>query len=130
MRCLDRNLFSMCPGGSRPCARRWVFTVAVSLLFAWFRPLADAGDRVFRAGAARVDVSPVHSPVIVNAMFTERSATQTVDRLYARALVLDDGTTRVALTVVDTCMMPRDLIDRAKALAHEQTGIPTERMLV
>ena len=27
-------------------------------------------------------------------------------------------------------MMPRELIDRAKAIAREKTGIPTERMLI
>ncbi len=63
-------------------------------------------------------------------MFTERSATQTVDRLNVRALVLEEGETRVAIAVVDTCMMSQDLIDRAKEMAHRTTGIPMERMLV
>jgi hypothetical protein len=59
-----------------------------------------------------VDVSPAKFPVIVNAMVTERSASKVADRLFAKALVLDDGQTGVALCVVDTCMMPRDLIER------------------
>ncbi|MBL9128016.1 MAG: hypothetical protein JNL97_10235, partial [Verrucomicrobiales bacterium] len=83
-----------------------------------------------RAGVAVVDISPTNFPVIVNAMFTERTATQTVDRLNVRALVLEEGGTRVALAVVDTCMMSRDLIDQAKAIAHRSTGIPVDRMLV
>lgn len=96
--------------------------------------LARAGSsapaKPFRAGAHQVDISPEKFPVIVNAMFTERSATGVVDRLYARALVLDDGETRVALCVVDTCLMPRDLIDQAKEIAAKTTGIPTDRMCV
>jgi hypothetical protein len=68
--------------------------------------------------------------VIVNGMFTERTASTVADRLYARALALDDGSTVVVLCVVDTCMMPRDLIDRAKEQASRQTGVPTNRMLV
>jgi hypothetical protein len=87
-------------------------------------------EKTFRAGAHQVDISPEKFPVIVNAMFTERSATNVVDRLFAKALVLDDGQTRMALCVVDTCMMPRDLIDRAKDLAAKTTGIPTSRMCV
>ncbi|MCC6235243.1 MAG: hypothetical protein IT580_21555, partial [Verrucomicrobiales bacterium] len=83
-----------------------------------------------RAGAAVADISPTHSPVIVNAMFTERSATQTVDRLHARALVIQSGPETVAIAVVDTCMMPRDLIDRAKEIAHRRTGIPVDRILI
>src|SRR5881628_1788465 len=59
----------------------------------------------FLAGAHLVDISPTNFPVIVNAMFTERSATNVADRLYARALVLDDAAPRIAIAVVDTCMM-------------------------
>src|SRR5262249_37087609 len=52
------------------------------------------------------------------------------DPLFAKALALDDGTMVLVLCVVDTCMMPRDLIDRAKTEASRATGIPVERMLV
>ncbi len=85
---------------------------------------------VFRAGAHAVDIAPLSFPVRVNAMFTERSASEVTDPLLAKALALDDGTTRLVLCVVDTCMIPRDLIDQAKANASKATGIPTERMLV
>src|SRR6187455_2381085 len=83
----------------------------------------------FRAGAHAVDISPIKFPVIVNAMFTERTAQGVVDPLFAKALVLDDGRTRIALCVVDSCMVPRDIIDRAKEQASRSTGIPTDRML-
>ncbi len=84
----------------------------------------------FRSGAYAVDISPTNFPVRVNAMFTERSADRVADPLFAKALALDDGQTRLVLCVVDTCMIPRDLIDRAKAEASRATGIPTDRMLV
>ncbi len=85
---------------------------------------------VLLAGAAAVDVSPRTLPAIVNGYTFERSVGVIHDPLYARCLVLDDGATRVAIVVVDICVMPRDLIDQAKAAAREQTGIPVERMLV
>jgi putative membrane-bound dehydrogenase-like protein len=91
---------------------------------------AQAASPPFRAGAHAADISPTGFPVRVNAMFTERSADKVTDPLFAKALALDDGTTRLVLCVVDTCMMPRNLIDRAKADASKATGIPTERMLV
>src|SRR5688572_9903856 len=89
-----------------------------------------AAQSELKAGAAVVDISPTNFPVIVNAMFTERSASKIVDPLNARAMVLDDGKTRLAICVVDTCMMPRDIIDSAKKTAAKITGIPVERMLV
>ncbi|MBS1824422.1 MAG: hypothetical protein JST93_03795, partial [Acidobacteria bacterium] len=48
----------------------------------------------------------------------------------ARALVLDDGKTRMAMAVVDSCMMPRELIDKAKELARAKTGIAVDRMMI
>lgn len=91
---------------------------------------APSSSHGLRAGAAQVDISPQKFPVIVNAMFTERSASQVVDPLFAKALVLDNGQARLALCVVDTCMMPRALIDQAKALAARQTGIPPKWMCI
>lgn len=84
----------------------------------------------FKAGARIVDIAPTTFPVIVNAMFTERSADRVVDPLQAKALVLDDGTQRIAVCVIDSCMVPRDLLDQAKELASAATGIPVERMLM
>ncbi len=81
-------------------------------------------------GAATVDIAPQKFPVIVNGGFLKAQATRLKDPILARCVVLDDGSTRLAIVVVDTCMMPRELIDRAKAIAREKTGIPTERMLI
>ncbi len=89
-----------------------------------------AENKLFRAGASIVDITPTNFPVLVNAMFTERTATNAVDPLHVRALALDDGSTRLVFAVVDTCMMARDLIDRAKEQASKATGISTEKMLV
>lgn len=91
---------------------------------------ADATTDPFRAGAAAVDVTPTQLPVRVNGGFLEKVVSQVNDRLYARAIVLDNGTTRIALCVVDSCMVPRELVDTAKAAASQATGIPVERMLV
>jgi hypothetical protein len=87
-------------------------------------------DGNLRVGAFALDVTPTQYPVIVNGMFEERTADRDVDPLFARAFVLDDGTTRIALTVVDSCMLPRELLDAAKAEASKRTGIPVDHMLI
>ena len=87
-------------------------------------------SRPFQAGTAVVDIAPTDLPVIVNAMFTERSANKIVDPLLAKALMLDDGTNRIAFCIVDSCMVPRDLLDQAKGIASKATGIPTENMMI
>ena len=77
-----------------------------------------------------MDVTPTHYPVIVSGMFEERTADRDVDPLFARAFVLDDGATRIAIVVVDSCMLPRELLDAAKAEASKHTGIPVDHMLI
>ena len=84
----------------------------------------------FRAGAAMVDITPTVFPVIVNGMVEERTATMAHDVLMARALVLDDGTERIAIVVVDSLMLTRAMLDDAKEQASQLTGIPTNRMLI
>lgn len=90
----------------------------------------SAFGQEFRAGSSAVDITPTTFPIVSNGGFLEKFATKVVDPLYARALVLDDGKTRIAICVVDTCMMGRELIDAAKEIASGETGIPTDRMLV
>ncbi len=77
-----------------------------------------------------MDVTPAKWPISVNGGMQDRQATSAHDRLHARCLVLDDGKVQVALCVVDSCMMPRELLDEAKAQASKMTGIPPERMLI
>ena len=99
-------------------------TLLIALLFA--APV-HAG---LKAGVATIDVTPEKFPVLVNGMFTERTATAALDKLHARAVVLDDGTTRLAIVVVDSCMMPREFLDQAKELASKPSGIPVENMCI
>ena len=84
----------------------------------------------FRAGAATIDITPTTERSIVAGGFLEDQATKINDQLYVRCILLDDGATKIALTVVDTCMMTQLLIDEAKKLANQQTGIPVDKMMV
>ncbi|MBE0623854.1 MAG: hypothetical protein IH606_03470 [Burkholderiales bacterium] len=82
------------------------------------------------AGAYSIDITPASFPVIVNGGFLEKIAPSAQDRLHARSLVLDDGATRVAIVIVDSTMLPRELIDAVKDTASNATGIPVDRMLI
>ena len=91
----------------------------------------SADDKpVFRAGAFAMDVTPLQFPVSVNGGFTDQQATKANDPLHARCLVLDDAKTKLAIVVVDNCLIPRELMESAKALAEKATKIPTGNMLI
>lgn len=90
----------------------------------------EAPPAPLRAGSAVSDISPTTFPVRVNGMFTERMADKVVDPLTARALALADDKTTLVLCVVDSCMVPRDVLDDAKSRASQATGVPVSRMLI
>src|SRR5947209_7704411 len=104
--------------------RRFVLLLALALTG------ADLQAAELKAGAFAQDVTPEKFPVSVNGGFNDRKATSANDPLHARCLVLDDGTTKLALVVVDSCMLPRELLDAAKALAEKKTGILTAHILI
>src|SRR5947209_9724597 len=81
---------------------------------------------VFRAGAYAIDITPKRLPISVNGGMTDRQATKVHDPLHARCLVLDDGATRLAIAVCDSCMIPREIHDHARRLASKATGIPAD----
>ena len=91
---------------------------------------AAAADKLFRAGAFAIDITPLELPVLVNGNMNAVLADKVNDRLHARCLVLDDGTNQVAIVIVDSCMIPRSLLDEAKDMASKATGIPTSHMLI
>lgn len=82
------------------------------------------------AGAAAVDISPMQLPAIRNGGFLQAISDRVDDPLFARALVLKSGETTVALCLVDSCMLPTDVCDQAKAIATKETGIPADHILV
>jgi hypothetical protein len=91
---------------------------------------AAQSPRLFRAGAAVVDVTPRQLPVRVAGNITEVWANRVEDPLHVRSLALDDGRTTILIGVVDSCLMPREMLDAAKTAASRATGVPVERMLI
>lgn len=106
----------------------------VGLLCSWLGCLIDepcAGDETrLRAGAAVVEITPQRFPVSMTGGFQDRQASSAHDPLHARAIVLDDGNTRLAIVVCDSCLIARETFDEAKAGAARATGIPAKNMLM
>ncbi len=83
-----------------------------------------------KAGATVVDVTPSQFPVLINGSMVSHNASTVKTKVNARAIVLDDGHERLAIVVVDSCMMPRPLLDDVKKLAAQRTKIKTNHMLI
>jgi neutral ceramidase len=93
---------------------------------------AADSDRPLRAGVSATDITPLEGmwPISIVGGFEDVKATSTHDPLSARALVFDDGQTRLAIVVIDNCQIPRVILDSAKQAASQVTGIPVNRMLM
>jgi len=82
-----------------------------------------------RAGAATSNITPWLGEPVVGG-WRALPAKHVHDELHARCLVLDDGTTRLAIVVADNLGIPREVLDEAKRQVHEHTGLPTDHMLM
>ncbi len=102
-------------------------TLLCLVLFAFTSTLH--AQPVFRAGAATSNITPNLGGDIIGG-FLPFPATHIHDELHARCLVLDDGTTKLALVVCDLLGIGRNVSDEARALIKEQLGIPIDNVLI
>ncbi len=97
-------------------------------------PLASPGQAAapspaLRAGAATANISPWLG-MSINGSMQDSKALYVHDELHARALVLDDGKTRLAIVVADSCMIPREVVAEAKARIRERSGLTADHVLI
>jgi neutral ceramidase len=113
---------------SRTLRHRLAVPLAAVALIAASDP-ARGQDAAFRAGAATSNVTPPlgHS---INGNMSDGTAQQIHDELHARCLVLDDGKTRLAFAVVDSCAVPREIVEEAKGLIQSRSGIAPDHVLI
>jgi len=107
-------------------------TVICTILIALALPgLAPAQEeaKVFKAGASITDITPWFGTSLAGGM-SDRLANTVSDETHVRSIVLDDGTTQLAIALVDVCMIERPYLDAAKTRASAATQIPTANMLV
>lgn len=88
----------------------------------------DAAE--LKAGAAKIDITPPLGVSLDGSISKNGPVTGIHDRLHARALVLAEGKTRLAIVIVDACMVAQEVFDDAKAIVNKTSGFPTGCMLM
>lgn len=91
---------------------------------------ADLPARQFRAGAATSNITPDLGVALDGAIMQIGPCKHVHDELYARCLVLDDGTTRIALAVCDVTMIETGVVEHAKRLLESATGLAPDHVLI
>lgn len=112
---------------------KWVLLIVISVS-SCVTPLnaqdVSSKPTVLRAGAAVVDITPQQFPLNMPGGFNANMAQRAHDPLHARALVLDDGATTLTMVVVDNLGVAPEVLEEAKTMASQQTGIPVDHMLI
>ncbi|MGQ9554841.1 MAG: hypothetical protein ACUVWR_12085 [Anaerolineae bacterium] len=83
----------------------------------------------FRVGSARSCITPQLGCHIVG-YFNDRIAVDVQDDLYAKALVLENSDTALAIVICDLIALVKEDADAAKERAARLTGIPIENIFI
>src|SRR5689334_4719752 len=102
----------------RALCRAAAFGVGISRAPAY---LAAPSGRL-QAGTAIVNITPPLGVSIAGNM-TDRIAAEVHDELHVRALALDNGRKRIAIATVDSCAVPRTILDKAKQQVADEIGL-------
>jgi hypothetical protein len=74
-------------------------------------------------GAAKVDITPAESEL-------PKQYWGILDRVYSRAIVIDNGTTTAALITVDVIMMPDPVWKRLSERIARELGMPAKNLVI
>jgi len=99
---------------------RFVLVMTAVVSAAAFQSVVSADDGQptrLRAGAAAVSITPERFPLNMPGGFRANMAESVHDPFYARALVLDDRTTTLAMVVVDSLGASPEVLEEAKEIA-------------
>lgn len=101
----------------------------VFLSYLIFNPVYSQGNKSFKAGAYKSNISPKLGGPIIGG-WNSPPADYIHDELYARTVVLDDGETKLVLVTVDNVGVDQDVFDTAKEAIEEATGIPASHIMI
>src|SRR5690606_38645582 len=62
--------------------------------------------------------------------FSPVHASHIHDELYVRCLVLDDGKNKLVFGIIDNVFVKQEVLDSAKAVILERTGIPASQVML
>ena len=110
--------------GKRNSMTRFLTLAACVGLALMPAPGATVDRGALRAGAARVDITPAADPA------NPPSGKYSHERLYVRAIVLDNGTTRAALIGADQSMLFENVWEAASKQIAAELSCPVENIIL
>ncbi len=97
--------------------------ITILILMFTFTASAQTAELLFRAGAAKVDITPREKDL-------PKNIEGILDRLYSRAIVIENGVTSAALITVDTGMIFDRTWKNVTQRIETELGIPVRNILL
>lgn len=82
-----------------------------------------------RAGMSQVVITPPVGVRLAGYAESVEASTEVLDELYAKALVLEDGGSRIAVVACDLLQLDRDMVSAVRRRIGQTVGIPSEAIL-
>jgi neutral ceramidase len=82
---------------------------------------AQTPPSLFKAGAARIDITPTQLP---------KNSEGILDHIYARAIVIDNGSTGAVLVSADTGMLGEQVWRTVSQRVEKELGIPASNLIM
>ena len=83
---------------------------------------------MLQIGCAEVDITPPLG-IRMSGMWEDRHATEILDPLFARAMVIDNGVTQLCFVTCDVLSVRRSTVLNARNAIHARTGIAPDRKI-
>jgi len=106
---------------------RSIISVCVVLLI--LHIFCPAGEAALKGGCAKVNITP---PLGIELIGSKgKPSDDILDELYAKALVLNDGNTTIAIVSADLLYTPlEEITNPVRRIIKEKTGIPEQNVLI
>lgn len=103
--------------------------ISVSLVLLILHIFCPAGEAALKGGCSKVNITP---PLGIELIGSKgKPSDDILDELYAKALVLNDGNTTIAIVSADLLYTPlEEITNPVREIIKEKTGIPEQNVLI
>ncbi|MFB3896766.1 MAG: neutral/alkaline non-lysosomal ceramidase N-terminal domain-containing protein [bacterium] len=85
---------------------------------------------MLQAGTAKIDITPPVGIELTGFIYRQQPSVGVHDPLFAKAVVIDDGTTQLALVSCDLLALSRDSVKTIRQKITKNSGIPSANILI